>query len=359
MLVINYEILKYWLKWIQQHKPNTVIFDECQYLINRRSGRTKASNLLAKQCAHRIGLSATPLLNRPAELWPTLNIIRPDLYASFFKYGVKYCDPKLTNWGWEYKGATNIPELHEELTGNLMIRRHKNDVLKDLPDKVRQVKVIPMDNLEEYEEANTNFLDWLAQARPSRVASANRAAELAKLSYLLKLIGKGKLKGVVEWVNNWLYDTDEKIVVLARHRAMIKALDRRIEGSHAVITGDVTGRKRQIAIDRFTNDRTCRVLIGNIHAAGVGTNLQMASTVAFAELWWRPGDHLQGEGRIERIGQTQKMFVYYLCAAHTLDETLAKLIQEKQEIITSTLDGNDFQLDQLDVFDQLIKEIRR
>jgi SWI/SNF-related matrix-associated actin-dependent regulator 1 of chromatin subfamily A len=100
------------------------------------------------------------------------------------------------------------------------------------------------------------------------------------------------------------------------------------------------------------------VFIGNIKAAGVGINLTEASTVVFAELWWKPGDHTQAEDRVHRIGQKQQPWIYYFVGAGTIEESLCQIIQKKQEVITATLDGESNGVD-VNVYDLLMRELSK
>ena len=99
-------------------------------------------------------------------------------------------------------------------------------------------------------------------------------------------------------------------------------------------------------------------IIGNIKAAGVGVNgLQdVCNNLAFAEMWWRPGDHTQAEDRIYRIGQNVPSWISYLVAGGTIEEDLCRIVQSKQNTIRATLDG-DTDAGDMNVFDQLISAL--
>jgi len=358
LAIVNYDILRFWLDWLRRLKPRTVILDEIQYTANRTK-RTAAARSLCRGVPHVIGLSGTPLVNRPMELFNGLKMIRPNVFRSRWSFGHSYCNPKWTPWGYDFKGASNTEELHGLLTETCMIRRRKADVLPELPGKVRRVVPLPMRNEDEYRKADLDFVGWLRRRDSAKANRASRAEALVKAGYLLRLTARLKLKYVVEWVNRFLSsESGEKLILFAIHRKMIEALHRRCAGRSVVIDGSVTGRRRKATVDRFRRDNRVRLLIGNIKAAGVGLDgLQVASNAAFCELPWQPGAVTQAEGRPHRIGTVRTVWIYYLVAHGTIEERLCEILQRKQETLSATLDGGSVEGD-LDVFDLLLSKTR-
>lgn len=361
VVIVNYDILSYRLDQLRQIKPRTVVIDECQFISNRKTRRSKAVRALCKGVPHVLALSGTPLQNRPIELWPALNILRPNIWKSWWLYAQEFCAPWLSPWGWQFRGASNVAKLHKRLTTHVMIRRRKVDVLEDLPPKVRQTVPLPLTRPEEYRRADDDFLAWLRQKSPEKVQRARRAEALVKMEHLKQLAARLKLRYVVEWTNRFMdQTTDEKLILYTVHRKMAEALRRRCRAGSLIIDGSVVGRKREEAVDRFRRDNKVRLLIGNIKAVGVGTDgLQdVASAAAFTELPWTPGAVVQAEDRIWRIGTERTVWIYYLVAHGTVEEMLCELIQKKQETLTAVLDGRSVG-DGLSLFDQLLNSLRR
>lgn len=357
IVIVNYDVLPHWMKWIEALNPQCVIVDESQYCRNLQARRTKTVRALAKGRPFVLALSGTPLTNKVIELFPTLQMIKPKVFSSRYAFAQSYCSPKWTPWGWKYDGAENLDELRERLNRHCMVRYLKKDVLKELPAKTRRVLAVGMDDESEYREAVDHFLRWMPKSNPAKLLTAQKAQTLVKLGYLKRLAARLKLRSVVDWTNRWLKEyPDEKIVLFAWHRKMIEALQRRIEAKSVTIDGSVVGRRRKSAVDQFQNDRRTRVCIGNIRAAGVGITLTAASTLAFAELSWVPADHTQAEDRIHRIGQTKKSWIWYLVAGGTIEEDLCEILERKQKVILATLDGEG-NPDDLNVYSQLLSKI--
>ena len=358
IVIVNYDILHHWTKWIEKLDPQCIVVDECQYVKNMETKRSKAVRALAKGRPYVLALSGTPLTNRVIELFPTLQMVKPKVFTSRYSFAHSYCKPKWTPWGWKYDGATNLDELRERLTKHCMVRFLKRDVLKELPPKTRRVLTVGMEGEDEYREATDNFLRWMAKSNPAKLLSAQKAETLVKLGYLKRLAARLKLRSVVDWSNEWLEAyPNEKLVLFAWHRKMIEALKRRVRTKSVIVDGSVTGRRRKAVIDQFQMDRKTRLCIGNIRAAGIGITLTAASTVAFTELSWVPTDHTQAEDRIHRIGQKSNAWIWYLIAGGTIEEDLCEVLEEKQKVILATLDGGN-NPDDLDVYSQLIRRLK-
>lgn len=359
LVVINYDVLEYWVGWLKGLNPKLLVLDECHYCSNYKSRRTKASRELSREIPHVVALSGTPLTNRPIELWPVLNMLRPDLWGSWFKFGQRYCGPKQTYWGVQFKGATNLKELNQTLKDNVMIRRRKEDVLSQLPEKVRCVVPLELDKAskKEYKEASDNFLRWLAGQKPHALKRSMKAEAISRITHLKGLLGDLKREPVKQWVSEHLDSTDSKLICFGVHKIMVRYLEGEFGGLSVRVDGSVKGEHRQLAFDRFQRDDRVRLLVGNIKAAGVGWNGTAAGSVAFAEFGWTPGEHTQSEDRAHRLGQTRGVVCYYLTAMGTIEESFCRLIHKKQRVLSKTLDGKGRGSD-VDLMDELIAELR-
>jgi SWI/SNF-related matrix-associated actin-dependent regulator 1 of chromatin subfamily A len=317
IVIINYDILKYWADVIREYPFKVLIADEVHYVKNNSAGRTKALKKVAKNIPHFIGLSG------------------------FWDYVRTYCNAVNNGYGWDFSGAANTQELHNRLVGSIMIRRKKEEVLEDLPAKTRSFIPTPMstEEFKEYMQAEKDFIGWVRRSKGKEAAEkASNAATLTSIEGLKQLAVKAKLAHILNWITNFL-DSDEKLVVFATHREIIDFLMLGF-GSRAVkIDGTIHPRERQAAIDRFQTDPGVRLFVGNIQAAGVGITLTAASNVAFIELPWTPGDLVQAEDRCHRIGQKEAVNIYYLLAAGTIEERIANLLDRKRVVLDSILDG--------------------
>ncbi len=356
LIIINYDILFYWLKWLKKLKAKSVVIDECQFCKESRTRRTKATRLLCRHVPNVLALSGTPMLNRPMELFPILNLLVPQSFPSRWLYGQEYCGAQKTPWGWQFKGATKRKELNRLLISTCMSRVRKSEVLKDLPPKMRQVVPMALKNQDEYQRASDDFIEWLKMTDPDKAERALNAVALTRIGHLLRLAAKLKFWSVKAWVDEFL-ESDQKLVLFCQHRKMIDALKRQIKTKSVIVDGRIRGRLRQAAVDQFQNDRSTRLLIGN-KAAEIGLNLTAASNVAHVELPWTPSEVTQREDRCHRIGQIDTVWVYFLVAKNTIEEKLCEIIQKKQGVVTAIIDGRKIDGD-LDVFNKLVQTMKQ
>lgn len=343
LFIINYDILTYWKETLGKIPFQTLILDECHYIKNRKAKRTKAVQKLAKKIPHLIALSGTPFLNRPMEGYNVFKLIEPKLFPNWFEYGLKYCAGKRNRFGWDFSGASNIEELHQKLKG-IMIRRTKKEVLKDLPDKIKIIVPIylaPADK-KEYKTAETDIVSYLRQkAGEEKAKRALKAEALAKITLLRQLASKKKLNQCIEWIQNFLEETEEKLVVFAYHKEVLQQLHKAFQKVSVVVDGSTSSHQRRMAQDVFQKNKKIRLFLGNIKASGVAITLTASSTVAFVELPWTPGELVQAEDRCHRIGQNKKVNIYYFIAIDTIEEYIAKLLDKKRVTIEKILEGED------------------
>ena len=138
----------------------------------------------------------------------------------------------------------------------------------------------------------------------------------------------------------------EKFLFFAHHMVVMDAIENHLRSKRTVdyirIDGQTAGEKRHKNVRKFQCDDNCRIAILSITAASLGVTMTAASTVVFAEVHWTPAQMLQAEDRAHRIGQEHShVNIMYLFGEDTLDEILFKMIQFKNKVVTSTLDGTN------------------
>jgi len=365
-IIINYDVLgnKYngrkeitrtgWVDFLIELNPKIMIFDEAHYIKSGTALRTKGTRKLAKKIPHVIALSGTPIVNRPVEGFNIAQIVNKNVFPDFWKFAHTYCGAKHNGFGWDFTGATKTEELHEKLSSTFMVRRKKSEVLTDLPDKLYSFIPLELNNEIEYKKAENDFIAYLKGTKGEKAAEkAKQAEHLAKIETLKQLASSGKIKQAVSWIKDFFETNGDKLVVFATHKKIIDALMEEFKEISVKIDGSVSSTDREYAVQAFQNDKSIRLFVGNIQAAGVGITLTAASAVAFIELPWTPGDLVQAEDRCHRIGQNNNVNIYYLLANGTIEEKIAALLDEKKKVLSQVLDGKE--VEESSLLSELIK----
>ena len=357
IVIINYDILSKWEERLKKYNFKVIICDECHYIKSSGTQRSKAVIKLCKGIEHVIALSGTPIVNRPIEMYNSLKIILPGLFPSRWKFAHKYCGAYHNGFGWNFNGSSNTDELHKLLTESVMIRRKKEDVLKDLPAKTRSIIPLEIENYSQYKAAENNIIEWIRENEGKEKAEKAKQAEvLVQFEKLKQLAVEGKIKQCIDWIENFL-ESDQKLVVFTTHKKTINLLMNHFGDIAVKLDGSTPADQRQVVVDQFQENPKIKLFIGNVQAAGVGITLVAASNVCFLEFPWTPGAVEQAEDRCHRIGQDNKVNIYYLVANNTIEEDIAEIISKKQKVLTAILDGKE--ADQNSVLSELIKNVAK
>jgi SWI/SNF-related matrix-associated actin-dependent regulator 1 of chromatin subfamily A len=174
------------------------------------------------------------------------------------------------------------------------------------------------------------------------------------VGYLLRLVAKLKIKLTEQWIKDFFESNpDKKLVCLTMHTSVIDHLKEAFPKA-VIIDGRVTGRLREETKRQFQTNKRVNLLLGNWRAAGVGITLTAAHHLAALDFPFTPGDLMQGEDRIHRIGQSLDVIIYYLAVLGTIEEKLIKILRDKTKVIDAILNGEASGED-IDIFGELLK----
>jgi SWI/SNF-related matrix-associated actin-dependent regulator of chromatin subfamily A-like protein 1 len=350
--ILNYEIVSAQRAGLGRQRPRAIVVDESHYCKNPQAKRTQAVRRLAGGVADdglRLALTGTPVLNHADELIAQLRVIgRLEDFGS----GARFSR--------QFQGEHSEERLHWHLRRRCFVRRLKSEVLPQLPAKRQVVVPIALSNEREYRVAERDVIEWL-RAQPldlselnARIAATLRAKRLAQLGTLQRLAARGKLHAALGWVEDFLA-SGEPLVVFARHLEVQEALlDRFPDALH--LLGRDSADARDATVRAFQEPAGSPLIVCATRVAAQGITLTRASNVAFLELEWTPAMHDQAEDRCHRIGQRDAVTAWYLLAAETIDETIARLIQRKRALVGAVTDGR--RLDSDGLVEQVVRELR-
>ncbi len=338
VVIINYDILMYWSGILAMKEFKTLIADEAHKIKHINTKRTVHFNKIAQKTPHLIGLTGTPIENRPIEIYNIANLIDRSLFPSRWRFGIDFCDLKRKP---DYSGASNTARLHQVLTKEIMLRRTTEEVLPDMPQKQYIVNVMSLNNTDEYMQAEEDFIQFLRRYDPKKVTKAKRGKALSKISYLKKLSIEGKLNNCIQWIKDIL-ETEDKFVVFADRKFVIARLMEEFKGMVVKIDGDVPTKQRHENVQRFQTDPSIKLFAGNLVAASENITLTAANKGAFLEFPFSPGRIDQAGSRILRIGQeANSVMLYYLIGKNTIDEHIINLVDAKRININRIVDGKE------------------
>ncbi|XP_028249272.1 SWI/SNF-related matrix-associated actin-dependent regulator of chromatin subfamily A-like protein 1 isoform X2 [Parambassis ranga] len=329
--IISYDLLSKMDKQQPGSPFKVLIMDESHFLKNIKTVRCKAAFPFLKAAKRVILLSGTPAMSRPAELYTQILAVRPSLFPRFHEFGMRYCDARQTNWGWDYSGSCNPGELKLLLEQCLMLRRLKSDVLSQLPSKQRKVVTVTIDGI------NTRLKTALtAAARELGRDHGSKSEEKKALLVFYNYTAEAKLQAIMEYINDMLECGREKFLVFAHHKLVLDHITTELGTkniSFIRIDGTTPSAERQQLCEKFQFSSKACVAVLSITAANMGLTLHSADLVIFAELFWNPGVLIQAEDRVHRIGQTSNVNIHYLVAKGTADDHLWEMIQRKMNVL--------------------------
>ncbi len=298
-----------------------VLLDEAQNIKNENSGRTRAVRSL--QPRYRWALSGTPIENRIEDLVSLFSFVRPGLL------------PK--------EGLT--PELASDLIGPYMKRRTKREVMKELPDKVRQDEWLEMDEgqLTAYralEAKGAKDLEDLGD-KVSRMHIFTLISQLKMIcNFAPGAEDSPKLRLVKSKVEE-IKAIGKKVLIFTQWVELgIKPIEKALR-EYGVVTfdGGMSKNARDAAVEKFRTDPDATVFLATVKSAGVGLTLTEASYVIHFDHWWNPAWMWQAEDRAHRRGQTEPVNVYSLWMQDSIEARVSEILQKKGCLHEEIVDG--------------------
>jgi SWI/SNF-related matrix-associated actin-dependent regulator 1 of chromatin subfamily A len=347
IIICNYERLHTVQSALLSKVFDLALLDECHYCKNPLAKRTRLATSI--QARRRMALSGTPLLNYPVELLPVLTWLDPTQWpkSQWFNFMERYAEPVWNGFGWKYCRGHNLEELSERLRSTVMIRRTKQEVLPELPPKLRSIIEIEpesddvarlvsseLEAFRRFEEAahtdrytgSVKTLKSAAMQEWENLSQAGHQTALAKVPYVTRF--------VVETFNAGV----SKLVLWVHHRDVAFQYKESLSKYRPVLLlGGMTSNERQQAIDTFQSDPEVQLFVGGISCAGIGITLTASSHCIFAELSWVPASLTQAEDRCHRLTQRSSVLVQHLVLSGSLDAVMARTLLSKQRMLDLVL----------------------
>ena len=345
VILTTYAIVRNDIEALSARQFHYIILDESQNIKNLTAQLTRATFML--HGAHRLALSGTPIENNLSELYSLFHFLNPAMLGSLDDFNSRYANPIQRD---------NDKDATESLRRKIfpfMLRRLKKDVLKDLPDRIEQTMYVEMESEQKafyeqrrryYKERVTHTLATEGLQR-SQFVMFQALSELRRIASVPESLTDGKIPSPkVEMLVERLVESvanGHKAVVFFNFIAGIELVGEQLDREgiyYASMTGST--RDRQSIVERFQNDRDCKVLLMTLKTGGVGLNLTSADTVFIFEPWWNKAAEEQAVNRLHRIGQKAKVMSYSIITHDTIEEKIMQLQQQKAQLFDSLINSD-------------------
>ena len=349
LVITSYPLLRRDAQKYRSMEFSSVILDEAQHIKNPDTQNAQAAGML--RAARKFILTGTPVENSVRDIWSLMHFVMPGYLGDRDDFRERYELPI---------ARQNDKEALSRLSKRLrpfLLRRRKQEVAKDLPQKLENVAYCEL--TEAQKEVYAALLQG-ARAQVEEASGQNQGrARMLMLTALLRLrqascdlrlldkAGAESAKadsGKVELFNELLneaIDGGHRVLVFSQFVSMLSLLRRELEEqgiAYCYLDGQT--RERMAEVDRFQNGEIPVFLI-SLKAGGVGLNLTAADTVIHFDPWWNPAVEAQATDRAHRIGQTQVVTAYKLIARGTVEEKILNLQRKKREMIDATIENEE------------------
>lgn len=337
ILITSYPLLVRDLEIWRDTPLSWLVLDEAQVIKNAQTQVSQAVRQL--QARRRLCLSGTPVENHLGELWSLLDFLEPGLLGTAAQFRAYYQKPI------EQEGRAERLQLLLDRIGPLLMRRTKNQVARELPEKTRIQQVIALgdEQLAFYERIKREGWQSLSlQLENAEHAGQKQMLVLAALMRLRQACCDPQLlreHNIPSAKTEYCLDLLQALVaegraalVFSQFTSMLDLLAQRLDAlgiAYRMLTGAT--RDRAHLVEQFQRGEAPVFLI-SLKAGGVGLNLTRADTVIHFDPWWNAAAEEQASDRAHRIGQTQPVFVYKLIAENTIEEKIAQLQNAKAHL---------------------------
>ena len=351
VLLTSYGILRNERQLLANRRFELAIFDEIQIAKNANS-RVYAA-LTQLKVRMKLGLTGTPIENRLRELKSLFDIILPSYMPNEQEYRDFFIRPIEKEQNWARKEVLN------RVIKPFTLRRKKEEVLKDLPEKIEEVAycdLLPDQHqlyIELLQQRQRHLIEELRDEKhpvpylhifailSSLKQICDHPAAYLKMPHDYKQYQSGKWELFLELLRE-ARNSKQKVVVFSQYLAMLDIIEHYLteqEIGFASLRGSTQNRKEQL--QTFNRDPNCEVFVGSLHAAGLGVDLTAGSVVIHYDRWWNAARENQATDRVHRIGQLRGVQVFKLVTKGTFEEKIDAMIAYKGKLMEDIIGADD------------------
>lgn len=349
IIITTYGTLRSDIKLLTEIQFDYVILDESQAIKNPQSKVTRAAGLLIAK--NRLCLSGTPLQNNTFDIYAQMNFLNPGMLGTVEYFRNEFATPI------DKFGEQDKKDHLKKLLYPFILRRTKEQVAKDLPDKMETILFCEMqdEQREIYEAYRNEYRNKILGVINEQGIAKSQLTILQGLMKLRQICDSPAIMNEPEKYPNHSIKLEEigreltenisnhKALIFSQFLgmlALIKEKLKELEVPFEYFDGSTSAPERERAINRFQGDDTCRVFLISLKAGGVGLNLTAADYVYIVDPWWNPAVEQQAIDRTHRIGQTKNIFAYRMICKDTIEDKILQL-QEKKRSLARDLIADD------------------
>ena len=347
VLITSYDLLKRDIDEYEARKFLFMVLDEAQYIKNAGTAAAKSVKLILSQT--KFALTGTPIENRLSDMWSIFDYLMPGFLYDYHSFRSQYETPIVKN------GDRELAEKLSRMVGPFILRRKKREVLKDLPDKLQEIRYASMESMQQklYDAQVTRLRQSLDKQNDDEFRR-NRIQVLAELTKLRQICcdpslyyenydgSSAKREACLQLINT-IIEGEHKALIFSQFTTMLQILenDLKKEGiPYYIITGATLKEKRMQLVKAFNNNNVPIFLI-SLKAGGTGLNLTGADVVVHYDPWWNFAVQNQATDRAHRIGQTQIVTVFKLIAKGSIEEKILEMQESKKQLAQNILNSEN------------------
>ncbi len=344
VLITSYDLLRRDIVFYQKILFHAVVLDEAQFIKNQNAGISKSVKVL--HAAHRYALTGTPIENRLSELWSIFDFLMPGFLYTSKEFIQRFENPIARDQNEE------VTAQLKKMVSPFILRRRKQDVLRDLPAKLEEVRYARLSSTQQklYDAQVIHMRRTIAAS--DEHSGEDRIKILAELTRTRQICcdpslvfenytgGSAKREACLELIQSAI-DGGHRMLVFSQFTSMLDLLEKDLTSAQIpfyTITGAIPKEKRMELVNAF-NSGSVPVFLISLKAGGTGLNLTGADVVIHYDPWWNLAAQNQATDRAHRIGQTRQVTVYKLIAKDSIEEKILALQEAKQDLAEAILEG--------------------
>ena len=346
VVITTYGTLRSDIQVLMKILYDYVVLDESQAIKNPSSKVTKAATLLTAK--NRVCMSGTPLQNNTFDVFAQMNFLNPGLLGSLEFFRNEFATPI------DKFGEQEQKEHLRKLLYPFILRRTKEQVAKDLPEKTETILFCEMDKEQRkiYDAYRNSYRDKILGVINEHGIDKSQLTILQGLMKLRQICDSPAILNEEEKFPNHSIKLDEltreiqenigehKALVFSQFLGMLALIREKLSEAgiaYEYFDGSTSSPERQRAIDNFQNNDSCRVFLISLKAGGVGLNLTAADYVYIVDPWWNPAVEQQAIDRTHRIGQTKNIFAYRMICIDTIEDKILQLQERKRKLASELI----------------------